>query len=78
MAIFLLRGGSDRGEELIDGVQIAVVQAADEAGARTAAKALDTRIRAAYWDQATVIDIETPGNFTGSLFTNEPVAGSVS
>lgn len=77
MAIFLLRAPALTGQRAIDDTRVAVVEADDAAGARAAAKALDTRIAPTVWDQAAVLDISTPGDFTGSLLPAETVAGSL-
>jgi hypothetical protein len=68
MAIWRLIRDTDDGQSQIDGMVVAVVEAATESAARTAALALDSRFPSNYWTTATAEDLEA-APYLGGLFT---------
>jgi hypothetical protein len=67
MAIFLVIKGRDNGKELIDGVDAAVVEAANAGAAVTAANALDARFGADYFPAGSATDIESVAYLGGTF-----------
>lgn len=67
MAIFLVTKGRDNGKELIDGIDAAVVEAADAAAAVTAANALDPRFEDDYFPAGSAVDIENVAYLGGAF-----------
>ena len=64
----------------IDGITVALVEAATIGAARTAAVALDSRFDAAYWADATSTEIDSDTvttSYQGGLFGNLQADGGV-
>ncbi len=74
MAIWRLRRVRESGEKEIDAQNVAVVEAASEGAARTAALALDSRFPPEYWLNAVAEDLEAAA-FLGLTSTEVSDAG---
>ena len=66
MAIWLLKRDSDDGQSQINDSDMAIVEAASLAAARTAAEALGP-FPVGWWSAASGVDISTGGTYNGGL-----------